>query len=298
MNTANLDSAAPFEWRLVGTMAVDYAESGSINTDLTALKEPADGALDEVHTARDLYQADLVALLIAQGNSGACGMAFQMTVLSGDFEDAAFGVTALDYPGDFFCGTLTLSHELGHNMGNAHDRGHYAGDVLFPYAYGYQSPNGTFRDIMSYDCPNGCPRVNLWANPDVWYLGEPTGVDYAVDPANAADLVRSMDEARLTVANFRNACTEATATPTATPDDTPTATATPTQTPTEPPTATSTPTPTPTLTATPTRTPSPTIGPSPTSTATPTRTRRPTRTPAPTATPPTWHALAPLIIRR
>ena len=50
MNTANLDSAAPFEWRLVGTMVVDYAESGSINTDLTALKEPADGALDEVHT--------------------------------------------------------------------------------------------------------------------------------------------------------------------------------------------------------------------------------------------------------
>ena len=304
MNTANLDSAAPFEWRLVGTMVVDYAESGSINTDLTALKEPADGALDEVHTARDLYQADLVALLIAQGNSGACGMAFQMTVLSGDFEDAAFGVTALDYPGDFFCGTLTLSHELGHNMGNAHDRGHYAGDVLFPYAYGYQSPNGTFRDIMSYDCPDGCPRVNLWANPDVWYLGEPTGVDYAVDPANAADLVRSMDESRLTVANFRNDCTEATPTPTvtATPNDTPTATATPTatptQTPTQSPTATSTPTPTPTLTATPTRTPSPTIGPSPTSTATPTRTRRPTRTPAPTATPPTWHALAPLIIRR
>jgi hypothetical protein len=298
MNTANLDSAAPFQWRLVGTLALDYAESGDIGADLTALKAPADGALDEVHAARDLYQADLVALLIAQGSNGACGMAFMMTELSAQFEDDAFSVTALDYPGEFFCGTLTLSHELGHNLGNAHDRAHHPGNVLFPYSYGYQSPNGTFRDIMSYDCPAGCPRVNLWANPDVWYLGEPTGVDYGVDPANAADLVRSMDEARLTVANFRTACVDATATPTPTPSDTPTPTATPTQTPTQPPTSTSTPTPTPTLTATPSRTPSPTVGPSPTPSVTPTRTRRPTRTPAPTATPPTWHALAPLIIRR
>ena len=310
MNTANLDSAAPFQWRLVGTLAVDYPESGDIGADLRVLREPDDGILDEVHAARDLYRADLVALLIGQGNNGACGMAYQMTVLSGDFEDDAFGVTALDYPGDFFCGSLTLSHELGHNMGNAHDRAHTPGDVLFPYAYGYQSPNGTFRDIMSYDCPGGCPRVNLWANPDVWYLGEPAGVAYEIDPANAADLVRSMDEARLTVANFRNDCVEATATATATatttatatatatPSDTPTPSVTPTQTPTQPPTPTSTPTSTPTLTATPTRTPSPTVGPTATPTATPTRTRRPTRTPAPTTPPPMWRALAPLIIRR
>ena len=33
----------------------DYAESGNINTDLTALRDLADGALDEVHIARDLY---------------------------------------------------------------------------------------------------------------------------------------------------------------------------------------------------------------------------------------------------
>jgi hypothetical protein len=66
MNTANLDSAAPFEWRLVGTMAVDYAESGNINTDLT----PRSGrrCTHEVHTV--IYQADLVALLIAKATVG------------------------------------------------------------------------------------------------------------------------------------------------------------------------------------------------------------------------------------
>ena len=71
--------------------SIPPSETLAVSDKAKALKEPADGALDEVHTARDLYQADLVALLIAQGNSGACGMAFQMTVLSGDFEDAAFG---------------------------------------------------------------------------------------------------------------------------------------------------------------------------------------------------------------
>ena len=296
MNTANLDSAAPFQWRLAGTLAVDYPESGDIGADLGVLRQPADGLLDEVHAARDLAQADLVALLIAQGSNSACGMAFQMANLSADFAEYAFGVTALDYPGDFMCGSLTFSHELGHNMGNAHDRAHYTGEVLFPYSYGYQSPTGTFRDIMSYDCPDGCPRVNLWANPDVWYMNEPTGVDYETDPAHAADLVRSMNEARQTVANFRTACVDATATSTATPSDTPTATPTPTAT------ATSTPTPTPTITATPassaTPTPSLTVGPTATPTTTPTRTRRPTRTPVPTATPPTWRAFVPSIIRR
>lgn len=291
MNTANLVSAAPFQWRLAQAIEVNYVESGNISADLTALQQPADGLLDEIHAARDLYQADLSALLIAQGSNNACGMAYQMMALDPAFANWAFGVTALDYPGDAFCGSLTLSHELGHNLGNAHDRAHTPGDVLFPYSYGYQSPSGAFRDIMSYNCPNGCDRVNLWANPDVWYLGEPTGVDFETDPANAADLVRSMNGARLTAANFRNACAAATATPTITPSATPTSTEPPTQTPTPPPTAT------PTLTATPTRTLTPTVGPTATDTTTPTRTRRPTRTPQPTDAPPTWRAFVPTIIR-
>ncbi|MCW5863125.1 MAG: hypothetical protein KIT52_08470 [Anaerolineae bacterium] len=314
MNTANEFSAAPFTWRLVGTLAVDYAESGNISADLGALTAPADGRMDEVHAARDAALADLVALMVSEGNGNMCGLAYQMMTLSSDFADDAFGVVALDYPGDYVCSSLTLAHELGHNLGNAHDRAHHAGSTLFPYSYGYQSPNGTFRDIMSYDCPGGCPRLNFWANPDVWYLGEPTGVDYDTDPANAADLVRSMNEARLTAANFRNTCAPPTATATATPTDTATPSATPTAsstptaslTPTASPTATQTstasptgtPTPTPTLTATPTVTRTPTPTATPTITATPRPTRRPTRTPRPSPTPETWRAFAPTILGR
>ena len=300
INTANSDSAAVFQWRLVHTAEVDYLESGSISDDLTHLQAPNDGFLDEVHDLRDAYKADLVALLIAEGSNNSCGYAYQMNALDGWFQEYGFGVTALDYPGDYTCGPLTLAHEFGHNLGNAHDRANAAGAVLFPYSYGYQSPNETFRDIMSYDCPGGCPRINQWANPDVWYEGEPTGVDFESDPANAADVVRSMDGARLIAANFRANCIDPvpsdTPVPTATPTVTPTPSDTPTPTPTDTPRPTATVTPTPTLTPTPTRTATA----SPTAvkdTPTPTKTIKPTRRPTRTPRPPKGLAYIPLLKR-
>lgn len=299
MNTANDVSGVNFDWELTHVMEVDYAESGNIATDLQNLQVVGDGILDDVHAPRDTYKADLVTMLIDEGNNNACGYAYQMNSLGDWFQGFGFGVSALDYPGSLTCNSLTLAHEIGHNLGNAHNRSHSVGAVLFPYSYGYQSPNRTFRDIMSYDCPNGgCPRINQWANPDVWYMGEPTGVDYETDPANAADIARSMNGARVLASNFRADCVEPTPTntPTATdvplPTDTPTPSSTPppTDTPTE--TLVPTDTPTPTLTTTPTQTLTPTVTPTgtfipPTNTNTPqpTATTRPTRTPHSTATP-------------
>jgi len=215
MNSANDASAARFDWRLVHMMEVDYQEADSLSIDLQNLQRVDDGVLDEVHAARDTYKADLVALLVAEGNHNACGYAFQMSASESWFQAYSFAVVALDYPGHFSCSSMTLAHELGHNLGNAHDRDHAAGPILFPYSYGYQSPTAKFRDIMSYDCPNGCPRINQWANPEVWYEGEPTGIDYEVDPANAADIVASMDGVRVLVSNFRADCrVDVSATPT------------------------------------------------------------------------------------
>ena len=290
MNAANDASAVWFDWKLVYVAEVDYAESGNIGDDLQNLRKADDAILNEIHATRDAYMADLVTMIIAEGNNNYCGLAYKPSSLGTYLKDWAFGVSALDYPGSLSCSPLTLSHELGHNMGNAHDRANNYETELFPYSYGYQSPNGTFRDIMSYDCPNGCPRINQWANPNVWYMGEPTGVFFESDPANAADLARSMNETKLLVSNYRADCVEPTVTATATatdvpiPTDTPTPSMTPTET--DVPTETLTPTPslTPTQTMTPTETGTPTITPTGTL-PTPTQTVRPSRTPTPTDTP-------------
>ncbi len=233
LNTANAVSQVAFQWRLVHAMLVDYNESGDISTDLKALQTPADGVLDGVHSARDAYHADLVTMLISQGTGGACGLAYMLGKLDPWYQSYGFGVTALDYAEPYSCSSLTLAHELGHNLGSAHDHGSSNGGAIFPYAYGYQSPKRTFRDIMAYDCPGGCPQINQWANPDVWYAGEPTGVDFETDPANAADLARTFNETRGIVANFRANCSQSPPTPTQPPGGaTPTKTAQPTANPT------------------------------------------------------------------
>ena len=57
---------------------------------------------------------------------------------------------------------------------------------------------------MAYDCPNGCQRVQYFSNPNVLYNGLPTGISYQVDPANVSDNARSFNDARVTVANWRD----------------------------------------------------------------------------------------------
>ena len=291
MNTANDASQVNFDWTLANVMEVEYAESGNIALDLQNLQQKADGVLDSIHMERDAAKADLVALLISEGSNSACGFAYQMTSLASYYESYAFGVTALDYADPFSCSELTLTHELGHNFGNSHDRSHSGGAVLFPYSYGFQSPNNTFRTLMAYDCPGGCPRINQWANPNVWYQGEPTGRDHATDPANASDVARSMNQARVLVSNFRADCVEPSPIPTSTATDVPIATDTPTVTltATATPIPTETDTPTPTVTMTATQTPTPTVTMTATKTATPTMTpagptAKPTKTPRPTQT--------------
>lgn len=291
MISANEASNVSSTWRLVLAAEVDYTQSDSINTDLTRLQKVDDGFLDEVHAMRDAVDADLVGMLVAEGNQDSCGFAFKMNELEPYNEEFGFGVTALDYPEPYSCNPLTLAHEFGHNMGSAHDRDHAGSPGVFPYSYGYQSPQRSFRTIMSYDCPaGGCPRINQWSNPRTTYDGEPMGIEYDTAPDRAADVARSMNEAAELVANFRSVCVvdPPTETPTATlpPAETPvtpTVTATMTLLPTMTATAAATQPPLPTATQTPAATATATLLPTATTTLVPTA--QPTATVTPTATP-------------
>ncbi len=213
-NQAYINSRIAMQLRLVRAAEVAYTESGNISTDLSRLQNKADGFMDTVHQLRDQYKADLVALIVDNGGS-FCGIAYVMANgPRASFAGYAFSVTARDCVSN-----NTLTHEMGHNMGDAHDRA-TGGTGVFPYSYGYRDPVGKFRTITAYPCPNvSCPRVKYFSNPRILINGRPAGIDYAVNPTNAADNSRSMNEARNVIAAWRTGGTTAATTAPTTPKD-------------------------------------------------------------------------------
>ncbi len=230
-NQAYTNSQIGTQLRLVYRGEINYVETPLMDIDLGRLQNANDGYLDEVHGLRDTYKADLVTLI--EENGSTSGMAYQMSTPSAGFASSAFSVVASASATGYY----SFGHELAHNMGSQHDRDNALVPGVAPYAYGHRVPT-TFRTMMAYPCASPCQRVPYFSNPSVTYSGQPTGIDFLVDPDHAADNARAINDVKTIVANFR----DSTAPPTATP--TPTATSTPTATPT--PTATDTPTATPT----------------------------------------------------
>jgi peptidyl-Asp metalloendopeptidase len=196
-----------FRIRLVHLARVDYTELGDAS-DLTRLRNTSDGHMDIVHKWRDQYAADLVALIPGTSveNRSYCGIANLPTVLPAP--NSAFSITEALCIND-----ITFVHELGHNMGKAHD--HANGSfAVHPYAYGYQDQSegpgdyGDWVTVMAYsdggECPPNyipgeCPAIAYWSDNEATYNGKPLG-----NPGpNGEDNVQSLNETALSIANYR-----------------------------------------------------------------------------------------------
>lgn len=180
--------------RLVGaSRAAGYIEdAASMANDLYALRDPADGKLDQALPLRNSAAADMVALVRADGG-GACGIAWLLGTDPAS-EGYAYSVTALG------CFTnRTFTHELGHNMGCCHapgDGGGCTSGGVFAYSVGHRfnGLSGTqYRTVMAYAPGTRIPR---FSSPTTLYDGTPTGL---VDRDNAA----SINITRFTFTNFR-----------------------------------------------------------------------------------------------
>jgi hypothetical protein len=186
MNTAFVNSRINARMRLARAQLVDYVESGDMGTDLGRLQKAGDGYLDGVQALRSTYRADFASLVVEQAG-GVAGIGYVMTAVNAGFKDWAYTVVGRVYTGSYH----TLSHEVGHNLGCAHDRQNSTFQAAYPYSYGYRF-NGTdgrqYRDIMAY--APGTP-IPYFSNPAVQYMGAPTGV--ADGQANSADNARTIN---------------------------------------------------------------------------------------------------------
>jgi peptidyl-Asp metalloendopeptidase len=195
-NTAYSRSGVIPRLRLVHRAEIAYSETNNFFLDLDRLTSPSDGFMDNVHSLRNTFGADLVSLWT--NGSSLCGLAWLMDTESPNFEAFAFSVVAWDCA----TGIFALGHELGHNMGLQHDRADEPDDGVFSFSHGYFSVAGNFRTIMATQasCP-ACSRIQNFSSPNVSHNGVPTGISQ-FSPASA-DAVLSINSVRSTVANWR-----------------------------------------------------------------------------------------------
>ena len=168
-NTCYQNSNSSVRLELAYVKNTSFTENSTdMGASLSSFTNTTDGVMDEVHQLRTQYSADVCVLL---GNYGDyCGIAW----LNSSFTNA-FSVDHLLCAVD----NLTFPHELGHNFGSHHDP-YVASGSPYAYGYGYVNLAASWRTVMAYNnqCSASgvyCTRIPYFSNPNVNYLGDPTG---------------------------------------------------------------------------------------------------------------------------
>lgn len=216
-NQAYVSSGVNAQLRLVHTVEVDYPDNTSnesalddiTGTDGNGHSVSIPSSLKAIASLRNQYGADLVALLRGYDNAtqGGCGVGW---LIGGNgatispSSDAMFGYSVVSdgSSGGYYCLDGTFAHELGHNMGNAHDRANASEAGAYPYSYGYVG-NGTngFATIMAYGTPEQTP-LQVFSNPNISICqNTPCGV--SDNSSSSADNAHSMNNTAPLIAQFK-----------------------------------------------------------------------------------------------
>ena len=94
---------------LVKKMEVNYSESSSMVTDCNRLRSTNDNYMDNVHTERNKYSADVCVLIIHHATAGAAGYAYMLKANAA----GAFAVVDDEYATGYY----SFGHEIGHLYG-------------------------------------------------------------------------------------------------------------------------------------------------------------------------------------
>ena len=229
VDTANaglVNSQVSGQIRLVHTMQVNYTDTNSNETALNQLTGsdgqkdvPVNAAFNALRAARETYGADLVSLVrpFRDPEQEGCGIAWlvgggkQPVTADNGWQDFGYSVVGdgtdkNEQDGkSYYCEDLTLAHELGHNMGSAHDRATQMSDDgkldnpddygAFDYSFGYKP--AAFYTIMAYG-DSGQTSYLTFSNPRTKFCG---GVACGVN--NSEDNAKSLGFIMPPVSGFR-----------------------------------------------------------------------------------------------
>ncbi|HEU0300845.1 MAG TPA: M12 family metallo-peptidase [Longimicrobium sp.] len=188
-NQSYVNSGVNITMNRVHTAQVTYSETGkSFSTHVNNLKGTTDGQMDNVHSLRNTYAADVVVLVV--NDSEACGIAAAIKATA----TSAFAVA------HYTCitGYYSFAHEVGHLQGARHDRYVDPTNTPYQYGHGFIPASKSWRTIMAYgnNCSN-CTRIQYWSNPLKTYGG------VAMGTATYEDNARVLNATAATVAAFR-----------------------------------------------------------------------------------------------
>src|SRR5690625_1635062 len=184
-------------FRLVHQRRVDYSETGNSTTDLRNL---TNGVIPGVHSLRNEYGADLVSMFTSTHDVG--GIAW-MQISRNPEPYYGYSITRVQQAAT----SATHIHEMGHNMGSAHSRNQRSNPAsesggVFRYSTGWRWEGNDLRQytsVMTY--PEGGTRIDIFSNPHILYMGEPTGSYGGIyAPADNSRSIRNMKHA---ISQFR-----------------------------------------------------------------------------------------------
>ena len=203
-NQAYSDSGINMSLRLVHTRKTSYVEH---NANATALSDLAAsrGALKGTASLRNKYGADLVMLfrpLYAQ-TAGSCGTTYVGFAYGGNgVPEYGYGTigdgSSKDALSGYYCGPNTFAHEIGHSLGNVHDRENSTFSGKFPYSYAWGIRN-VFGTIMS----TYGPPIMLFSNPNLAANCAGTPCGYPTTDANASDQAATTNYTGPIVGSYR-----------------------------------------------------------------------------------------------
>lgn len=212
-NQAYSDSGIDLAIRLVHTEPTAYTDS---STNAAALDDlgvggfSGTGTLANVRSLNDQYNPDVVVLLRpynATTAGGNCGIAPIGFMAGRDTPGFATGNAVVSFgrstDGSLgTCGINTFTHEIGHLLGNTHDREYSSAQGRFDYSYAWGIAN-KFGTIMSYYGPN----LMLFSTPNLptQCAGGPCG--FAAGNPKSSDQSATINATAPVIANLKPSTT-------------------------------------------------------------------------------------------